>query len=351
MDVIAVFDVGKSSKRLLLYDFGLHVVHHEEKLFAEINDPAGAPCHETDTIIAWMKSRLAEVISKGDYNIRGLNFTGARSCLIHLDEKGNWIGSEEDGKVRDTGEHKTFEVNIEGHSLKAGYGVRNTSASMIPYIMGTDKPFILVSTGAWCTFMNPFNAEPPSEEESVNEKISLVKIEGLPVRTSRTLLGRIHDLNVARLDDRYGVTGELFKTIKIKSKKILRMLSGSHGRVFFRHGIPEGYVDNDANLSHFLTYADAYHQMMFDLVDLCMDSYRAVLSSPDNTEIVYITGGFARNDTFVRILAGRMPDKRVFASTVDNATALGAAMNIYESSFGTQLPPSYLGLRAIINND
>ncbi|MCK7541545.1 MAG: hypothetical protein MZV63_67010 [Marinilabiliales bacterium] len=78
---------------------------------------------------------------------------------------------------------------------------------------------------------------------------SLVKIEGLQVKTSRALLGEIHDLNVARLDDRFGVTGELFKTIKIKSKKIKKMLAGRHGRIFFRHGMPEGYVDNDANLS------------------------------------------------------------------------------------------------------
>ena len=351
MDVIAIFDVGKSSKRLILFDYGLHVVHHEEKLFSEIHDPAGSPCADTDAIITWMQSRLTEVIRSGDYNVKGVNFTGARSCLIHLDEKGNWIGSEEDGRVKEANAHKTFEISFEGQAIRAGYGVRNTSASMIPYLMSTDKPFILVSTGAWCTFMNPFNTEPPSKEEIAGEKISTVNIEGLAVRTARSLLGEIHDLNVARLDERFGVTGELFKTIKIKSKKIHKLLASRHGRIFFRHGIPEGYVDNDANLSHFLTYADAYHQMMCDLVDLCMESYRAVLSSADSTEIVYVTGGFARNDTFVRVLAARMPDKRVYASTVENATALGAAMNIYEGSFGTQLPPVYLGLKAIIDND
>ena len=351
MDVIAIFDVGKSSKRLLLFDYGLNIVHQEEKLFAEIHDSAGVGCDDTEAIITWMKSRLSGVIRTGDYTVRGLNFTGARSCLIHLDEEGNWIGSEEDKKVRDTAIHETFGINIEGHEIRAGYGVRNTSASMIPYLMSTEKPFILVSTGAWCTFMNPFNADITAADGITDETISLVKIEGLQVKTSRALLGEIHDLNVARLDDRFGVTGELFKTIKIKSKKIKKMLAGRHGRIFFRHGIPEGYVDNDANLSHFLTYADAYHQMVFDLADLCMESYRAVLSSADNTEIVYVTGGFARNDTFVRVLAARMPDKRVFASTVDNATALGAAITVYESAFGTKLPSIYLGLKAIIDND
>lgn len=351
MDVIAIFDVGHSSKRLLLYDYGLNIVHQEEKLFTEIHDGRGIPCDDVTLITSWMKARLSDVIRTGDYDIRGLNFTGAGACLIHLDEAGNWVGSEEDAKVSEATSREFFEINIEGHTIRTGFGVRNTSASMIPYLQGTDKPFILVSTGAWCTFMNPFNNEPLTAEESANENISLVTIEGLRVKTSRTLLGEIHDMNVARLDDRFGVTGELFKTIKIKSKKIGKMLASKHGRIFFRHGIPEGYVDTDANLSHFLTYADAYHQMICDLADLSMESYRHIIPADDQTEIVYITGGFARNDTFVRIMAARMPDKRVFASAVENATALGAAMKIYKSTFGTGLPPIYLGLKAIIDND
>ncbi|MCK7541547.1 MAG: hypothetical protein MZV63_67020 [Marinilabiliales bacterium] len=51
MDVIAVFDVGKSSKRLLLFDYGLNIVHQEEKLFAEIHDSAGVGCDDTEAII------------------------------------------------------------------------------------------------------------------------------------------------------------------------------------------------------------------------------------------------------------------------------------------------------------
>ena len=50
-------------------------------------------------------------------------------------------------------------------------------------------------------------------------------------------------------------------------------------------------------------------------------------------------------------MAARLPDKRVFVSNIENATALGAAMTIYESVFGTGLPPVYLGLKAIIDTD
>jgi hypothetical protein len=177
-----------------------------------------------------------------------------------------------------------------------------------------------------------------------------MNVNGRQVKASRIFLGHIHDMNVIRLNDYYGVTYEHYKTIRIKSKKIGRLLAGRHGRIFFRHGIPENYVDNDVNLSQFLTYADAYHQMMCDLVDVCLESYRLIIPADDMTEIVYITGGFASNDTFVRLMAAKLPDKRVFTTDIENASALGAAMVIYENTMGRELPHIYLGLKAIINN-
>jgi sugar (pentulose or hexulose) kinase len=90
--------------------------------------------------------------------------------------------------------------------------------------------------------------------------------------------------------------------------------------------------------------------MMHDLVEICMESLSLILPADDKTEVVYITGGFGRNDTFVRLLAARLPDKRVFTSEINDASALGTAMELYESAFGVSMPPVYLGLKAILRN-
>jgi len=454
MDVIAIFDVGKTNKKFLLFDAGLNIVHNEEKLFAEIRDDDGFESDDIKAIELWMRSRLTDVIQLEDYRVRALNFTSYGASLMHLDDRGNtvtplynylkpmpdgvlegfyeaWGGVEEFSRVTaspalgmlnsglqllwlkkmkpalfsriattlhlpqylsylftgrtvseftSVGCHTAVwdfermqyhpwlraenielpqpvtssgvsDVSIEGLTVRAGIGLHDSSASLIPYLKSSDKPFILVSTGTWCIIMNPFNTEPLTSEQLSNDTICNLGINRQQVKSARLFLGHIHDMNVARLDDRFGVTGELYKTIKIKSKKIGKMLASRHGRIFFRHGIPPGYVDEQADLSHFLTYADAYHQMVCDLVDVCMESFRLIIPADDKTELVYITGGFARNDTFVRILAARLPDKQVYASQVDNATALGAAITVYESAFGTSLPPVYLGLKAIIDND
>lgn len=452
--MIAIFDVGKTNKKFLLYDVTLNLVHQEEKLFEEIRDDDGFESDDIEGIVTWMKSRLTDVIRSEEYQVIALNFTSYGASLVHLDHLGGrvtplynylkpmpeglpdefyeaWGGVEEFSRVtaspalgmlnsglqllwlkkmkpalfsrirttlhlpqylswiftgRKESEYTSlgchtglwdfdgmqyhpwlkaekielpepvspsavFDVSIEGQTVRTGIGIHDSSASLVPYLKSTDRPFILVSTGTWCIFMNPFNREPLTADQLRSDTLCYMTIDRHQVKASRIFLGHIHDMNVARLDDRFGVTGELYKTIKIKSKKIWKLLASRHGRIFFRHGIPPGYVDEQADLSHFLTYADAYHQMICDLVDVCMESWRLIIPADDNTEIVYVTGGFARNDTFVRILAARLPDKRVYASQIENSTALGAAITIYENAVGRSLPPVYLGLKAIIEND
>jgi len=334
-NVIAVFDIGKINKRFYLFDSWLNLVHTDERIFEEIRNNDGQQCEDIAEIRRWMHSCLLMTVREGRYSITMLNVTSARDTLESLREHDNEIIFYEDN----------------GFRFSAGGGTDETTASLVPYIKGTDRPFILVSTGAWCKFINPFNDEPLSDEQQQNGRVSLINVNGQEIKSSQLLLGIIHDSNVARLDDRFGVTGELYKTIRIRSNKIGRLMAGGPGRIFFRKGIPPGYVDNEADLSRFLTYADAYHQMVYDLVDVCLESYRQIIAANDCTEIVYVTGGFAWNDTFVRILAARLPDKRVFASRIENPTALGAAMTVFETAFGTGLPSVYLGLKAIINND
>ena len=129
-----------------------------------------------------------------------------------------------------------------------------------------------------------------------------------------------------------------------------RLLRNSRGRVFFQQGVPADDVDSSVNLSHFLTFADAYHQLMLDLVDLSMESLNLIIPTEDHTKTVYISGGFARNELFVRLLASRLPGKKVYTSEIDNATALGAAMVVWKAAFGEEMPGIDLGLKPVIVN-
>ncbi len=53
--VIAIFDIGKTNKKILLFDYNLKVVHEEESRFEEKVDDDGFECDNLELIEQWIK--------------------------------------------------------------------------------------------------------------------------------------------------------------------------------------------------------------------------------------------------------------------------------------------------------
>ena len=56
--VIAVFDIGKTNKKLLLFDFNLRLVSEKETRFSEKLDDDGFECDNIELIENWVRNRL-----------------------------------------------------------------------------------------------------------------------------------------------------------------------------------------------------------------------------------------------------------------------------------------------------
>ena len=450
IEVIAVFDIGKTNKKILLFDDGMQLVLQEEEKFAEITDDEGFPCDDMDRIVSWMKDCLAGILKNGHFEIKALNFTTYGATLMYLDANGNRLtpaynylktmpedvmegfyeayeGKEEfcrrtaspalgmlnsglqalwlkikkpevfsrtktvlhlpqylsycftrqlTSEYTSIGCHTAmwdfdnhsyhtwlidkgilppqpvsnstiFDIQIEGKQIIAGIGIHDSSASLVPYLKGTSEQFILISTGTWCIFMNPFNTEPLTADQLQRDTLCYMSIRQQQVKSSRLFMGHIHDVNVERLNKHFGVVSGHYKTIKATGEKISRLVRNKQGRVFFRNGVPAEYIDKWVELSQFLTFADAYQQLMSDLVDLSMESLNLILAEDDRTQTVFISGGFSRNELFVGLLAARLPGKYVYTSAIDNASALGAAMVLREAAFGGEMPAIDLGLKKV----
>ncbi len=236
------------------------------------------------------------------------------------------------------------EVVIEGQPVKVGIGIHDSSASLVPYFRATKEQFMLLSTGTWCILMNPFNREPLTTEQLRRDSLCYMSIRQQQVKSSRLFMGHIHDVNVEALSAPFGVEAGFYKKVKTDDHKIRELLKHKKGRTFFRQGVPAGYVDKQVDLSDFANFDAAYHHLMDDLVDLCLDSLGLIIPADDQTRVIYISGGFARNELYTKLLATRLPDKKVFTSEMDNSTALGAAMVVWESAFGGNMPAIDLGL-------
>jgi sugar (pentulose or hexulose) kinase len=451
VNVIAVFDIGKTNKKFLLFDSALKLIHQDEQKFSEITDEEGFSCDEIEKIETWMMDCVADVIQKGTYNIAAVNFTTYGASLMYIDAMGRaltpvynylkpmppevlegfyesyggleefsrktaspslgmlnsglqalwlkrkkpevyakvdtvlhfpqylafrftgskvseytsigchtamwdfdnncyhpWMLKEKIPVPQPVSNSTTTDVEIEKKKVKIGIGIHDSSASLVPYIKGTKEEFILISTGTWYIFMNPFNTEPLTMEQLRKDCLCYMSVNQQQVKSSRLFLGHIHDVNVERLNAHFGVDANLYKKVKPDPEIVSRLLSGPAERVFFKSTVPADYIDSTVDLAKFSTFEEAYHQLVHDVVSLAMESIDLIIPANDRTKVVYISGGFARSELFVRFLATRLPDKKVYTSEVDNATALGAAMVVWESAFGGNMPQMDLSLKACL---
>ena len=86
---ILIFDVGKTNKKAILYDYSYKEIWQTSTVLPEITDEDGFPCDDIHAILAWMKNVLSNLISSGNYQITHLNFSAYGASFVHVDEAGN----------------------------------------------------------------------------------------------------------------------------------------------------------------------------------------------------------------------------------------------------------------------
>ena len=85
---IAVFDVGKTNKKVLLFDEQLNLVYQEEGKFPEVKDDDGFERDDVENFLQWMNSTLEKLLKSNEYDIVALNFSTYGATLVFLDQKG-----------------------------------------------------------------------------------------------------------------------------------------------------------------------------------------------------------------------------------------------------------------------
>jgi sugar (pentulose or hexulose) kinase len=511
-ETIAIFDIGKTNKKVLLFDKDLNMVYQKEQKFPEIKDEDGFPCDDIHLIEQWIKNTLTELSANPEYTIKAVNFSTYGATLMYIDDKGNpltplynylkpmppaitddlyarhggvaefsrktaspamgflnsglqilwlkitrpevyasvkhilhfpqycsyllskkpvseytsigchtamwdfdemryhdWLaaesitlpdpvpntttypvadaalntgatnnhapagqsnhpgtagtndptstpptannpesaGTDSPESSPSTGSNPetaganntksaTTTSSEQNSNFLTGTGIHDSSASLAPYIIASKEKFILLSTGTWCINMNPYNYDPLTAGELQNDCLAYMSVARKPVKSSRLFMGHMHDVNLERLNEYFKVDKNHFKKIKYNASLAEKILNG--GSQFFSGGIPDNYVDEAIDYSRFTSFEEAYYQLMIDLTRLNKRSIDMVIPEKDDIGCIYISGGFARNEIFVRCLATLYSNKKVFTSEIDNATALGAAMVVY-SAFGVDNEP------------
>ena len=230
---------------------------------------------------------------------------------------------------------QTIDITIHGKTIKTGIGLHDSSSALIPYLSSFSEPFILLSTGTWCISLNPFNEDPLTEEELQKDCLCYIEYHGKPVKASRLFAGNEHEQMTKKLAVHFHIATDHYKEITFNSS-LFDQLKEQHQHTAAETGLHDSaFVKRE--LTGFKTYEEAYHQLIFDLIQQQKAATTLVLSVRKISRI-FVDGGFAKNPVYMNMLAAAFPGKEVFAASVSQATAIGAALAIH-SSWNTQHTP------------
>jgi len=219
-------------------------------------------------------------------------------------------------------------AQLEGHSFVAGGGLHDSSAALIPYLAGFTEPFALISTGTWCITLNPFNHHPLTAAELEQDCLCYLEYQGRPVKAARLFAGNEHEQQVQRLAAHFGVAQDHYKQVEYDPGLAATLDQARQPALSCFARRP---------LTDFPSYEAAYHQLMIDLVAAQQRSSQWVL---DNTDVkrIFVDGGFSKNPLYMHLLAAAFPHLEVYAASVAQATAIGAALAIHRHWNSRTLP-------------
>jgi len=435
LPVIAVFDIGKTNKKLLLFDEQLKIVFEHADQFAETTDEDGFPCEDLDKLNNFVFESLRNVLSKSEFELKGLNFTAYGASFVYVDEAGNplsplynylkpypeklleqfyssyggktefakstaspVLGSLNSGmqlyrikqerqdllsKIRyalhlpqylsflisrkscsditSIGCHTNlwdFSKNIyhhwlqneglldklapilpsdtviktsfEGHSFDVGIGLHDSSAALIPYLVNFIEPFLLISTGTWCISLNPFNASPLSNTELESDCLCYLHYQGKPVKASRLFAGNEHEQEVNRISQFFAEPRSRYEQMNFDT-------------VFLDYLDLEEVYSGIA-LESYVSDTEAYHRLMIHIIKQQKISSDLVIKG-SNVKRIFVDGGFSKNSIYMNLLSIVFPEMEVYAASMAQSTAMGAALAIHHSFANKTIPTDLIELK------
>jgi sugar (pentulose or hexulose) kinase len=448
--VIAIFDIGKTNKKLFLFNEAYRIVYEKSQHLPEILDEDGDVCEDVNSLKTFIADGLRFLSDTKDFTIRAVNFSGYGASLVYINEEGKTIGQlynylkpypadlqknfydsyggvnqftfqtaspvlgslnsgmqlyrlkfekpdlfrqikfalhlpqylsylvsgKPFSEITSIGCHTNLWhfQNAEYHywvrkenllekfppvvpsdmvvqpavltsNYVVGVGLHDSSAALIPYLVNFKDPFVLISTGTWAISLNPFNHSPLTKEELACDCLCYLQYMGSPVKASRLFAGHNHDVQVERIAAHFNQAPERYHNIPYDKEILSKIISASKGRKQTDTKSTLGDLPfASRDLSDFSDDVEAYHQLMFDLVVQQHASTQLVIKGT-NVKKMYVDGGFGNNAIYMNLLAAFFPDFQVYASSIPQATAIGAALAIHIAWNGKPFPNDIIELR------
>jgi sugar (pentulose or hexulose) kinase len=240
-----------------------------------------------------------------------------------------WVTKEEIVEKLPPIHNAEVSIKIED-GISVGIGLHDSSAALIPYILNFTEPFVLLSTGTWSISLNPFNDKPLTSEELHNDCLCFLQYKNVPVKAARLFAGNTHEIETKRIAKHFGIPNNFFKEITYNKEIIAELKDKNSKDISFNTTQIEKCFFESRDLNNFENYEIAYNQLIIDIVEQQKISTHLVIhNSP--VKKIFVDGGFSKNSIFMNLLAQAYPQMEVYAASMAQASALGAALAIHNS--------------------
>jgi sugar (pentulose or hexulose) kinase len=433
--VIAIFDIGKTNKKLFLFDEQYRMVLEKTEQFEETTDDDGDPCEDLPALTRWVRQSLQNVMTDKAIQLKALNFSTYGASFVHVDREGqpvaplyNYLKSFPDSLKEQFynkyGGELTFSMHTaspvlgnlnsglqlyylkylkpalfdrihyslhlpqymsllvtgmpysditsigchtgmwnfpqnhyhewlyregineklasifpsdqliatswHGQPLPVGVGLHDSSAALIPYLSGFSEPFVLISTGTWCISLNPFNQSRLTVEELQQDCLCYMEYRGKPIKASRLFAGYEHEQQTKRLAAHFNTAPDYYKNVAFSAEIVQKLSAGASlkGNPADKNAMMQKSDFGQRDLALFARYEEAYHQLMLDIMGQQFISTSLVLKD-GGVKKIFVDGGFGKNPVYMHLLAASFPGVEVYAASVAQASAMGAALAVH----------------------
>ncbi|SHH48273.1 Sugar (pentulose or hexulose) kinase [Chryseolinea serpens] len=440
-----IFDVGKTNKKILLFDTHYRLVFESSVQLPEIKDEDGFPCEDVHALTNWIKVAFEKILSDERFEVKAVNFSAYGASFVYVDENlypvltlynylkpypdsqkttfyEQYEGETEFSKTtaspvlgslnsgmqlfrlkkerpeifakikyalhlpqylssiitkaayseitsigchtnlwnfKSNGYHdwvfqegikeklppilksdESFSLSHRDTQIAVGIGLHDSSSALIPYLASFHEPFVLLSTGTWCISLNPFNNSTLSTQELENDCLCYLTYKGQPVKASRLFAGYEHEQKVRQLADQYNVSVDRITKTEYNSSATSMVISD--GVLRKTKKVTSQLHPSDINE---LEEAEkAYHELIIEIVQKQMISTKLVLQG-NIVKRIFIDGGFSKNNIYMNLMAAVFPEIEIYAASIAQASALGAALAIHRHWNNNSMPTELIDLK------
>ena len=87
--VTLIFDIGKTTKKVLVFDQDFHAIEEHTDTFAEINDEDGFPSENLHALTEWVNAKLDHFLNHREFSVTHINFSAYGASMVHLGDDGS----------------------------------------------------------------------------------------------------------------------------------------------------------------------------------------------------------------------------------------------------------------------